>query len=136
MVAAAAGELERARGALEALARRPDLTSTPALGALVARARGELLAAEGNREEAIRNLRAAARSCHALNAPVACAEVRRSLARVLIAEGDFDAAEVELTAAMSLFRRAGADGQLGLCNGVGEELRTARGKESPRGSGA
>jgi DNA-binding winged helix-turn-helix (wHTH) protein len=136
MVAAAAGELERAHAALEALARRPDLASTPALGALVARARGELLAVEGNREEAIRHLRAAARSCHALNAPVACAEVRRSLARVLIAEGDFDAAEVELTAAMSLFRRAGADGQLGLCTVASEKLRAARGKEGARGTDA
>jgi tetratricopeptide (TPR) repeat protein len=136
MVAAAAGELERARGALEALARRPDLTSTPALGALVARARGELLAVEGNREDAIRHLRAASRSCHALNAPVACAEVRRSLARILIAEGDFDAAEVELTAAMSLFRRAGAEGQLALCERVSRELSAARRDASPRGSEA
>jgi DNA-binding winged helix-turn-helix (wHTH) protein/predicted negative regulator of RcsB-dependent stress response len=126
MVAAAAGELEQAHAALDKLARRPELTSTPALGALVARARGELLAVDGDREAAIRHLRAAARSSHALNTPLACAEVRRSLARVLIAERDLDAAAVELNAAMSLFRRSGADGQLVPCEALALELAAAR----------
>jgi DNA-binding winged helix-turn-helix (wHTH) protein len=126
MVAAAAGQLDRARAALEALARRPDLTSTPALGALVARARGELLAAEGQHEEAARHLRAAARSLHAANAPVACAEVRRSLARVALAAGDLDGAELELTSAISLFRRAGASGQVALCDVLMREIGSAR----------
>jgi tetratricopeptide (TPR) repeat protein len=134
LVAAAAGELDRARAALEALARRPDLTSTPALGALVARARGELLAADGHPDAAIRDLRAAARSLHAANAPLASAEVRRSLARVLLAERDLEAAEVELAAAMSLFRRAGADGQLTLCDALSRELQDAR--AAARGTGA
>jgi len=136
MVAAAAGQLDRARAALEALARRPDLTSTPALGALVARARGELLAAEGQHEEAVRHLRAAARSLHAANAPLACAEVRRSLARVSLAAGDLDAAEVELTSAMSLFRRAGAAGQLALCEALSRELGGARRNTAPRSPSA
>jgi DNA-binding winged helix-turn-helix (wHTH) protein len=126
MVADAAGQLERARAALDALARRPDLTSTPALGALVARARGELLAAEGQHEEAVRHLRAAARSLHAANAPVACAEVRRSLARVSLAAGDLETAEVELASAISLFRRSGASGQLALCDAMTRELGSAR----------
>jgi DNA-binding winged helix-turn-helix (wHTH) protein/predicted negative regulator of RcsB-dependent stress response len=126
MVAAAAGQLEQARAALDKLARRPDLTSTPALAALVARARGELLAVDGDPEAAIRHLRAAARSSHAVNTPLACAEVRRSLARVLIAERDLDAAEVELNAAMSLFRRSGAGGQLTACEALARELATAR----------
>ncbi len=133
MVAAAAGQLERARAALESIARRPDLTSTPMLGALVARARGELLAAEGDRHEAIRSLRAAARSCHSANAPLACAEVRRSLARVLIAERDFDAAEVELASATSLFGRAGAAGQVQLCETLNQALHAARGATSSPG---
>jgi DNA-binding winged helix-turn-helix (wHTH) protein/predicted negative regulator of RcsB-dependent stress response len=135
IVAAAAGQLERARAALDALTQRPDLTSTPVLGALLARARGELLAAAGDREEAIRQLRAASRSCHAAHAPLACAEVRRSLARVLIAERDFDAAEVELCAATSLFRRAGADGQLDSCEALNRELSLAREADAPHPSG-
>lgn len=126
MVAVAAGQPERARSALDTLARRPDLTSTPALGALVARARGELLAVDGDPDGAIRHLRAAARSSHSLNAPLACAEVRRSLARVLLAERDFDAAAVELNAAASLFRRSGASGQLELCEALSRELEAAR----------
>ena len=130
MVAAAAGDLDRARAALDQLSRHPDLTSTPALGALVARARGELAAAEGDRQEAVRQLRAAARSNHASSTPLASAEVRRSLARVLLEDRDFDAAEVELTAALSLFRRAGADGQVSRCEALGRELRAAR--EAPR----
>jgi DNA-binding winged helix-turn-helix (wHTH) protein/predicted negative regulator of RcsB-dependent stress response len=126
MVAAAAGQLEQARAALATLAQRPDLTSTPLLGALLARARGEVLAVDGDRREAIRQLRAASRSCHAANAPLACAEVRRSLARVMIAERDFESAEVELGAAANLFRRAGASGQLATCEALSRDLRLAR----------
>jgi hypothetical protein len=81
----------------------------------VARARGELLAAEGDLAGAVRQLRQAARLCLEANSPLACAEARRSLARVLLAAGDRDAADVELGAAISLFRRAGADGQVALC---------------------
>jgi DNA-binding winged helix-turn-helix (wHTH) protein len=115
MVAASAGDLPRARAALERLDARPELTSTATLTALVARARGELLAAEGDLAGAVRQLRQAARLCLEANSPLACAEARRSLARVLLAAGDRDAADVELGAAISLFRRAGADGQVALC---------------------
>lgn len=118
MVAASAGDLPRARAALARLDARPDLTSTATLTALVARARGELLAAEGDLPGAVRQLRLAARLCLDINAPLACAEVRRSLSRVLAAAGDRDAADVELGAAISLFRRAGADGQVALCEAL------------------
>jgi Flp pilus assembly protein TadD len=74
-------------------------------------ARGELLAVEGDLGAAVRQLRQAARLCLEASAPLACAEARRSLSRVLLAAGDTDVAEVELGAAISLFRRAGADGQ-------------------------
>lgn len=119
MVAASAGDLPRARAALDRLDARPDLTSTPTLTALVLRARGELLAAEGELDAAIRQLRQAARACLEMNAPLACAEARRSLSRVLLAAGDPDGADVELGAAISLFRRAGADGQVA----ISERLR-------------
>ena len=39
---------------------------------------------------------------------------------------DFDAAEVELTAALSLFRRAGADGQVSRCEALRRDLAAAR----------
>jgi hypothetical protein len=119
MVAASAGDVERGRAALARIEARPELTSTPTLTALVARARGELLAAEGDTAGAIRQLRHAARSCIEANAPLACAETRRALSRVLRAAGDAEAADVELGAAISIFRRAGADGQVALC----EQLR-------------
>jgi len=115
MVAASAGDLARARAALERLDARPELTSTATLTALMARARGELLAAEGDLAGAVRQLRQAARMSLEMNAPLACAEARRSLARVLFAAGDAEAAEVERGAAISLFRRAGAEGQVALC---------------------
>lgn len=114
MVAAAAGDLPRARAALERLEARPELTGTAVLTALVARARGELLAAEGDLGGAVRQLRQAARLCLEANAPLACVEARRALSHVLAAAGDADAAEVELGAAISLFRRAGAEGQVAL----------------------
>lgn len=115
IVAVSAGDLARARAALERLDAHPEWTSTATLTALVIRARGELSAAEGDSAGAVRQLRQAARLSLESNAPLACAEARRSLSRALHAAGDTDAAEVELGAAISLFRRAGAEGQVALC---------------------
>ncbi|MET0414103.1 MAG: winged helix-turn-helix domain-containing protein [Polyangiaceae bacterium] len=115
LVATAAGELERAQAALDTLSEDALLASTPALEALVARARGELAAAEGDPAAAVRHFRNALRLCHALSAPVESGEVRSALARVLLAQGEIEAAEIELRTAMRLFQQAGADGQLARC---------------------
>jgi DNA-binding winged helix-turn-helix (wHTH) protein len=123
LVATAAGELERARAALAMLDQDPVLASTPALQALAARARGELLMAEGDLDGAVRLFRSALRLCHALSAPVHSGEVRRALARVLLAQGDVEAAEIELSTAMRLFQQAGADGLLTRCEPLREVLR-------------
>lgn len=126
IVASAAGELEQARAALGRLDTHPSLGSTPALAALVARARGELLAAEGKRANALGHLQGALALYRTLNAPLACAEVRRALARVLVTDGDLAAAEVEIGAAVSVFQRAGAEGQVALCQPLCALIRKER----------
>lgn len=126
LVATAAGELEQARAALATLSQDPVLTSTPALEALIARARGELAAAEGDPASAVRHFRAALRLCHALSAPVETGEVRRALARILLAQGESEAAEIELSAAMRLFEQAGADGQLARCEPLHQAIHARR----------
>jgi DNA-binding winged helix-turn-helix (wHTH) protein/predicted negative regulator of RcsB-dependent stress response len=130
LVATAAGELEQARAALATLSQDPLLASTPALEALIGRARGELAAAQGDQLGAVRHFRGALRLCHALSAPVESGEIRRALARVLLAQGDVEGAEIELGAAMRLFQQAGADGQLARCEPLREAIRSQR-AESP-----
>jgi DNA-binding winged helix-turn-helix (wHTH) protein/predicted negative regulator of RcsB-dependent stress response len=125
LMATAAGELQHAQSALDELDRQPELVATPALGALAARARGELLAAQGDRAAAIRQLRNASRLCQTQRAPLACAEIHRALARVLLAE-DLEAAEIELGAATTLFRQAGANGQLATCEPLHQQIERAR----------
>jgi DNA-binding winged helix-turn-helix (wHTH) protein len=126
IMAAAAGEVGQARAALDKLGSEPDLASTPALRALLARARGEFLAVEGDRTGAIRELRSSLRMWQAIGAPLPGAEVRRSLAGLLIAAGDPESAGIELAAAMNIFRQAGAEGQLRRCESLRAGIGAAR----------
>jgi tetratricopeptide (TPR) repeat protein len=125
LASAMAGQPARARATIERLTREPELSSTPSLAALVARARAEILVAEGDRAGAIKQLRVALRMLLALAAPLSAAEVRRALASLLGAEGDHKAAELELSAASNVFRRAGADGQVLLCERTRQLLQSA-----------
>jgi len=108
IIMASAGRIEEARQALATLEREPELTSTPALQALVARARGEVVAAEGSRIEAIALLRASLRAWLAMAASLAAAHVRCRLAELLEAEDDIESAAQERAAAMTAFKQAGA----------------------------
>jgi DNA-binding winged helix-turn-helix (wHTH) protein len=128
IIAAAAGELEPARAALAELDREPDLTSTPALAAWVARAQAELAAAEGRPAEGISHLRAALRTWQSMNASIEAATIRCRLSSLLEREGDLDAAALELAAAAKVFQRAGADSLLRNC----ERLRCALQGQKPK----
>jgi tetratricopeptide (TPR) repeat protein len=118
IASALAGNLAAAGGALAELEADPELVSTPALQALLARARGELRAAEGHPAEAITLLRAAQRSWLELDAPLAAAQARCRVAALLASEGDPEAAKLELDAAVAAFRHAGATRLLGSCDAL------------------
>ena len=108
IITASAGRLDKARTALATLEHEPALTSTPALQALLGRARGEVAAAEGLRTEAIALFRTSLRAWQAMAASLAAAQVRCRLAELLEAEGDKEAAAQERAAAITAFKQAGA----------------------------
>ncbi|HEY5551754.1 MAG TPA: winged helix-turn-helix domain-containing protein, partial [Opitutaceae bacterium] len=76
IAAARSGMLDEARDALAKLTEDAGLTSTSALQALLAHARGELAAAEGDWSAATASLRRSVREWQAIDAPLAAAEVR------------------------------------------------------------
>jgi tetratricopeptide (TPR) repeat protein len=132
IIATAAGEPGAARAALAELGREPDLTSTPALEALVARGHAELAAAEGRTGEAITLLRSALRTWQTMNAPVEGAMVRCRLAVLLEVEGDPESAALELAAAKKVFQETGAGGLMQQCERQGGEVK----REQPVRRGA
>jgi len=129
IVAAAAGDTARAESALRDLEGEPALWSAPALAAMHERARAELAIARGRLSEGIAGLRRALRIWTDVSCPLNVASVRVRLAQVLVDDGDADAAELELSAAQSVFRRAGAVEQFRSC----EQMRSTLGQDSERG---
>jgi len=121
-VAAAAGQPERARGALDELDREPELWGTPALTAEVTRCRGELAFADGKRGDAIGLLRRAIEESREAGSPLSVADIRLRLARMLADDGDSGAAEMEVAAAEAAFRAAGAHARLRECGTLRDSL--------------
>jgi len=115
IVTTAAGQLDEARHAIVELEADPDLTSTPALQALLGRARGELAAAEGRTADALSQFRTAIRISQTIQAPLLAAQIRCRLAGLLADQGDREAALIELTAAAPILEQAGAAGLLNHC---------------------
>lgn len=136
IVASGAGRLDEARTALAELDGRPELASTPALQALALRARGELAAAEGDRDAALQLFRNALRLWLTLEAPIAAAQTRCRSAAMLEELGDLESAQLELGAAVSVFKATGADGLLLQCSrshhGAGADRRQRRVREAAR----
>ncbi len=124
IAAAAGGQLDAARQAVAELEAAPDLTSTPALQALLGRARAELAAAEGRLPEALQHFRNAIRTCQTINAPLVAAQFRCRLAGLLADQGDREAARIELMAAAPVLKRAGAEGLLQHCERLRSLLAT------------
>jgi DNA-binding winged helix-turn-helix (wHTH) protein/tetratricopeptide (TPR) repeat protein len=98
-LAARAGDLERARGALAELDAEPDLWATAGGAAQVAHGRGELALAEGDTTAAVAHLRAAVRGWREVPSACNMARVRVRLATALAADGDAHGADLELSAA-------------------------------------
>ncbi len=93
----------------------PDLTSTPALQALLGRARGELAAAEGRTADVLNQFRTAIRISQTIQAPLPASQIRCRLAGLLADQGDREAALIELTAAAPILEEAGSVGLLNHC---------------------
>jgi DNA-binding winged helix-turn-helix (wHTH) protein len=119
IVAQAAGQSDHAREALKELDEHPELWSAPALAATVERARAETALSEGRLTDAISSLRRGAQRWQEIGSPLNVASYRLRLAELLCGEGDYEAAELELSAASSLFRQAGVTARLRSC----EQLR-------------
>lgn len=128
IIAADAGRTKEARAALETLEREPDQVSTPALRALLDRARGEVAAAEGRADEAVRLLRGSLRRWQEINAPVAAAQVRCRLADLLDREGETEQAELERTAAVGALEQAGAHAYIRSCRNLSRVRAGRRGR--------
>ncbi len=104
VVAVSAGKPDRARTALAELDRRPELSVTPALQAMVAHARAEVAGADRDLASAVRWLRTAIRSWRDVGSPIRVAQLRLRLAEVLRESGDRAGAELELDAAEAAAR--------------------------------
>ena len=107
-IALAAGDLERARVAVDELAGIVVGYPSPALEAGRKVALGRVLVAEGDATEATRELRAAIKGWREVGSPYELARARVVLSRALRSLGDDENADLELSAALDEFRRLGA----------------------------
>ncbi|MEO8229336.1 MAG: adenylate/guanylate cyclase domain-containing protein [Chloroflexota bacterium] len=107
-IAIAAGDLERARTAVDELAGIVVGYPSPALEAGRQVALGRVLVAEGDAPGAARELRAAVKGWREVGAPYEIARARAVLSRALRAVENEDDADLELGAALDEFRRLGA----------------------------
>jgi DNA-binding CsgD family transcriptional regulator len=104
----AAGELDAAEAAGSELWETATIQRNEAIGAMAARARGEVALARGDFRAALAPLREAARAWQALDVPYEAARARALVSRACHALGDEDAAALELDAARDAFQRLGA----------------------------
>ncbi len=104
----AAGDVERARTAVDELAGIVVGYPSPALEAGRQVALGRVLVAEGDARAAARELRAAIKGWREVGAPYEVARARAVLSRALRAVDNEDDADLELGAALDEFRRLGA----------------------------
>lgn len=121
-IAAMNGQLERAESALSELDASPELFASRASAAERLRARGELCWAKAELAKAEVSLRSSVSEWLAVGAPLQAAEVRLRLCALLIAAGDRIAAELELSAAETEFRRVEAAPLLERCRALRSAL--------------
>jgi len=108
IVAAKTGRESRAREIIGELESEPGRWPMPAIKALVAEAKAELLAKEGRHDDAIAELQSACAFWSLAGSPINVAEARLRLADLLISTGDMSAAGIELQAARSIGESLGA----------------------------
>jgi class 3 adenylate cyclase len=103
-----AGDLDRARVAVEQLAELVEEASPPAIRAALAYAHGRVLLADGDEIGSARELRIALRLWRDVGSTYEIARTRAALSRGLRLIGDDDDADLELRAARDAFERLGA----------------------------
>ena len=111
-IAVAAGDVGRARAAVDELAALVQTYPSPALEAGRRQALGRVLLAEGDPFAAAVELRAAIRGWREVGSPYEVGRSRAVLAAALRAIGDDDDADLELEAARDEFARLGAEPDL------------------------
>jgi DNA-binding CsgD family transcriptional regulator len=104
----AVGDVEEARSTCRELHEISEVQGSEALGAMSARARGEVALAEGDARDALVALRDAAHRWQKLEAPYEAARVRVLVGLACRALGDEDTAVLELDAARGTFEQLGA----------------------------
>jgi len=107
-IAIAAGDLGRARTAIDAMGGIVAGYPSPALDAGRQVALGRVLVAEGDAVGAARELRASIKVWREVGAPYEVARARTVLSHALRAQDDEENADLELGAALDEFRRLGA----------------------------
>jgi class 3 adenylate cyclase len=107
-IAIAAGDVAKARRAVDELAAIVAGYPSPALDASARLAQGRVLLAEGDPQGAARELRAAVAAWRDVGAPYEIARSRLLLSRALRAVDDEEDADLELNAALEEFRRLAA----------------------------
>ncbi|HJY44564.1 MAG TPA: adenylate/guanylate cyclase domain-containing protein [Propionibacteriaceae bacterium] len=121
-----AGDLDRARDAVEQLAELVEEVSPPAMRAGLAYARGRVMLAEGDEAESVRELGIALRLWREVGSMYEIARTRAALSRALRATGDDDDADLELHAAREEFERLGAKPDLAAAETELRELEERR----------
>jgi ATP/maltotriose-dependent transcriptional regulator MalT len=104
----AAGEVSKARGAVDELEAMAASAGTEVVAAMAAHARGALTLAQGNPGSAIEPLRHAFVAWQKVGAPYIAARIRVLLGRAFQACGDHDGAQLELDAARRVFQQLAA----------------------------
>jgi len=107
-IAIAGGDVGTAREACAELEATAARFGTDVLGAIAARARGDVELASGNAEAALAPLRRAFQVWRQVGAPYEAARARVALGRACVALGDREGAALELAAAREVFERLGA----------------------------
>jgi len=116
----AADALDDAADACRELHEIAETQQSEAIGAMAARARGEVALARGDARVALVLLRDAARAWQQLDAPYEAARARALVGQACRALGDEDAATMELAAARLAFTELGAAPALAEIDALGE----------------
>jgi len=124
-IALTVGETSAARRCADELAELVGGHETAVLAAMSAQAGGSVLLAEGRPRDALDQLRRAWALWRDLDAPYLAARVRELQARACRELGDHDAADMELRAAVDVFRELGAAPDVARLAGAGTVAASA-----------
>jgi class 3 adenylate cyclase len=107
-IALAAGDLAKARAAVDELTAIGRTYESDALEATACSARSRIALGEGNARPAVRDIRRALHLWQEIGAPFEAAQARMLLALAYLLEGNADSGALELQAAATAFERLGA----------------------------